>query len=454
MDNFFDVIVIGAGPAGISTAKQLNQRGKSVLVVDNNVANNYVHKGSVLSNSVLYYSYLYDMFMNKIINIIDTKEKDVKIHVKKLKKSIDTIKNKLSRIFINELVENDISLKSGLAKFLNEDSLLIDDELYKFDYVVIATGSTPKSLKLGTKINYLTLDNFLNLESIPENITIIGGGYLGVEIAVIFKRFGAKVVIVEKEDKLLKDFDDFIVKKFEDALRKSGVTIFKNVVPEKIERVGSKIIIFLNNGEKIETNEAFVSIGREPNISGLDLEKAGIFVKDGRIKLNNYLQTSNKKVYVVGDATGFNMFVNWSYKSSEIVVDNILGAKRNYKNVTIPKIIYADPEIASIGITEQKAKEQKMNYEVIKYSFADIEKSAILGFSKGIIKIIYNKDNNKIVGAHVLGKGASELINIFGLMIQLKVGVEKIKTCIFNNPLFASILTDLSEAIKGKCCDS
>ncbi|KAA0258076.1 NAD(P)/FAD-dependent oxidoreductase [Deferribacter autotrophicus] len=454
MDNYFDVIVIGAGPAGISTAKQLSQKGKSVLVVDNNVANNYVQKGSVLSNSVLYYSYLYDMFINRIINFIDIKEKDVKVHVKKLRKSIDTIKNKLSKTFINELVENNISLKSGVAKFLNESSILIDDEVYEFDYVVIATGSTPKSLKLGSKINYLTLENFLNLESIPENITIIGGGYVGVEIAVIFKRFGAQVTIVEKEDKLLRDFDDFIVKKFEDALKKGGVNILKKVVPEKIERVGSKIIIFLNNGEKIETNETFVAIGREPNLANLDLEKAGIRVKDGRIKLNNYLQTSNKKVFVVGDATGFNMFVNWSYKSSEIVVDNILGAKRNYKKVTIPKIIYADPEIASIGITEQEAKEQKMNYEVIKYSFADIEKSAILGFSKGVIKIIYNKDDSKIVGAHVLGKGASELINIFGLMIQLKVGVEKIKTCIFNNPLFASILTDLSEAIRGKCCDS
>lgn len=454
--NKYDVIILGAGPAGIASAKRLADFGKKVLIADSSIGASYLQKGSVLSNSVLYYSYLYDIFQNKIRNFLNIDAKDASIDLKKLKKQIDNIRNKLSKTFINEISNHqNIDICHSEAEFASEKSVLADGKEYFFENLIIATGSNPINLKTTNKINFLSLENFLNVKSIPEKIAIIGGGYIGVEIAMIFKRFGSQVIIIEKNDRLLRDFDDFIVKKFEDNIKKDGIEVLKNCYPDKIEKIGNKTIIFLCNGEQIETNEIFVAIGRKPNIDNLKLENAQIkLTKDGNIKLNRYLQTTNKSVYVIGDATGFNMFVNWSYKSSEIVCENILGGKKSYKNVIIPKLIYSDPEIAGIGLTEIEAKNQKYDYGVVKYNYADVEKSAILGYSKGIIKVIFDKKSNRVIGAHILGKSASELINVFGLMIQLKVNVDKMKECIFNNPLFASILTDISEAIKEKISDT
>ncbi|MGA1862303.1 NAD(P)/FAD-dependent oxidoreductase [Deferribacter thermophilus] len=450
--NKYDIIVLGAGPAGIASAKRLAEAGKKVLVVDTNIGANYLMKGSVLSNSALYYSYLYDIFKNKTKQFLKIDTKDIEIDFKSLKKQIDSIRNKLSKLFINEISQNpNIEICHSEAVFTSESSILADDKEYFFDNLIIATGSLPLKLSPVNNINFLTLENFLNMKEIPEKIAIIGGGYIGIEIATIFKRFGSQVIIIEKDDRILKDFDEYIAKKFEERLKKGGIAVLKNCYPEKIEKIGNKTIIFLCNGDQIETNEIFVSIGRKPNIEKLNVDKAKIKLdKNGKIKLNNYLQTSNKKIYVVGDATGFNMFVNWSYKSSEIVCDNILGFKKSYKNVIIPKLIFSDPEIACIGLTEKEAVEKNIDYEVVKYSYADMEKSAILGYSKGLIKVIFNNKSKKILGAHILGKGASELVNVFGLMIQLKMDVNKMKECIFDNPLFATILTDLSEAIMEK----
>jgi dihydrolipoamide dehydrogenase len=457
--NSFDVAVIGAGPAGVSMASSLADEGLNVAVIDKSIGGNYCKCGSVVSNSLLYISHQFNKFNKQVINFIDFDGdlSECSFNIKKTRKYVESISNKISKEFQQKLESKNIAFIKGYATFKDKNVLEIkgENDTYELisDYIVIATGSVSNKMENSLTSKILTVENIFNLERVPTSVIIVGGGFVGCEYATFFNRLGSKVSIVEKKESLLNDFEPQLLKKYDEILKKQNISVYKNKTVKKIERIGNKAIIFTDKDFNLEAEEVFVAIGRIPNLKNLNLENAGIKLKDGIPKLNGSFQTSNKKVFIIGDATGEKMFVNWAYKSADIVAKKILGNRKKTKTEFIPKTMYIDPEISSVGYTLEEAKTLGMQVATIKITYNDLEKSLIHEFSKLFIKIIFDKESHKIIGAHIMGKGAAELTSILTLLMHTDVKLRDLSQYIFNHPTFTDVLRLIYDKYKEKIAE-
>ena len=454
MKNKYDAVVIGAGPSGIHCAVRLAETGRSVLLVDSQLGGNYVRSGSVISNTLLHLSSMYGTFKHKTQNFIEFKqEQSFTFDFKKARKYVEQVGSKFVKTFTDDLKNAEVDYIQGTASFADKKSILIEnDEMSKavhFDAAVISTGSTSFDADIQSTKRMLSTANIFELEVAPSKVTVVGGGFVGAEFATFFKRIGTEVTVIEKGDRLLKTFDPQLSKKFEDALIRDGVEVIKNANVNKIEKVGNKSIIFMEDGSQLESEEIFVAVGRKPALDKINIQAAGIkLTQDGLPKLTAKLRTTNPDVYVIGDATGHNMLVNWAYRSAEIVCNDLCGTSKNYQKDVLPRVLYLDPEVAHVGLTEEEAKERGFDIKVIRYNFTDLEKSLILGTAKGFLKVVYDKNKRKILGCHVIGPGAGQIVQMFALFMQSKVSIDKITDYVFNHPTFAEVLSDLAGKVK------
>lgn len=450
----YDSIVIGAGPAGIEAAKKLTGDDRSVLLIDKSIGGNYCTGGSVVSNTLLHVSHLYERFVNKTSNFVESDcDHDYSFDFKKARKHVESVSSKVVKGFLDNLSSTGVEILNGMAVFTGKNTVKVTSEegeqFIDFGKAVIATGSNNMSTNVPSTKKLLDTTNIFDLEATPKSVVVVGGGFIGTEYATFFKRIGCTVTLVERSERILSSIDAQVVKEFEDQLKKSGVEVRKGVSVDRIEKVGNKTIIFMKDDTKIEGEEVFVSIGRAPNISCLDPESAGVkFDEKGYPKLTKKLRTTNKDVYMVGDATGMNMFVNWAYMSADIAAGDIIDSKRNISADLCPKILKLDPEIASVGLSEEDAKEMDIDYKVIKHSFKNFERSVVQGTVKGLIKILYSPDNKKILGCHAVGSGATELVSTFAMMVQSKMPITKIEDFVFNHPTYSSVLGDIAGKVK------
>lgn len=458
MQNKYDVIVIGAGPAGVNAATQLSSSGFTVLVVSEYIGGGYCFSGSVMSNTALYLSYLYNKFTTRTVNFIDIPEEMSKapFNFKKSRKYVENIASKIVKAFSDQLAEAGAEYFQGIAKFTDKDKVEIlsrktgEKQEVQFGKCVVATGSYNPPLEIPSTKKFLYANNIFNLREVPASVAVIGGGFVGCEYATFFKRLGCEVSIIEKTDRILSGFDQQITKRLEDSFKRSGVNVRKNTNIINVEKVGNKSIIFFDNDAKMEAEEIFVSIGRKPAVGSLLLENADVETDENGIKLDSCFRTTNKKIYVVGDAAANTMLVNWAYKSSSFVAKHIAGVQRKFKYEFLPKVLYIDPEVSSVGFTEPEAKKEGFSPLTVKYTYTNLEKSLIIGFNKGLVKVIYDRETKKILGAHVFGKGASELVTAFTLLIQSGIKIDNISEYIFNHPTFAEVLNELGNKVKSK----
>lgn len=449
-----DIYVLGAGPAGVSTACALSAKGFKVYLVDVFVGGNYCSSGSIISNAFLYQSYLYSLFREKMLAFLSFKDEKepYQFDFKKMKKNVEGLRNKFIKTFKDELESSNVEFIEGMGFFEGENLLRIDfkdntSKSVKFFKAVVATGSFEEKLEniISKRIFYPS--NVFSLEDIPKSVTVIGGGFVGCEYATFFKRLGSKVKIVEKQKRILSSFDEQVTKKLQDYFKKDGIELFCGQTVGQIERIGNKSIVFLDNDYKVESEEVFVCIGRAPNLSTLCLEKAGVEMSYGQVVVDDELKTSNKDIYIAGDATGTDMFVNWAYNSGDIVVSSISNTPFK-RSKALPKVAYLDPEIASVGYTEEDAEKIGFNVASIKYAYENLEKSIIVGFKKGYVKVVYDKDIKRVLGAHIIGKGAVDLISIFSMIIQSEIKIDSISSYIFNHPTYSEVLTEIGNKVK------
>lgn len=454
MENNKNVLILGAGPAGLNAAKLLATEGFRVTIVDREIGGNYCRSGSVISNSLLYQSKIFASCSEKMSSLVSGDEcSSVNFDFKKSRKLTEQSVTRIRKA-LNEDIENlDIQFVYGFGKFASENSMTVTsvdgDVEIKFDFCIIATGSSDINPGLSSSVKLLTVSSISELEKVPSKITILGGGFVGCEFATIFRRLGSAVTIIETKNEILRDMDQQVVKKLEEKFKKSGIEILKNTKVDKAEKVGNKYILFLSGGVKLETEEVFVAVGRKSNICCLDLDKAGIKLdENGNLKLTKKMRTTNPNVYAAGDASGGNMLVSWAYTTSEIAADAIIGNKTAKPWETMPRVLYLDPEIAKVGSTEDELKDSEGEYACIKYNITDLEKTLISGAQKGYMKVVYDKDSRKILGCHVIGDGAGQICSMFSLLIQSGITIDKISDYVFNHPTYAEVLNDIASKVK------
>lgn len=444
------IAIIGAGPAGYTAAEYAAQNGlKVILFEEKKLGGICLNEGCIPTKTLLYATKLIQNAQNSTKYGIKIDHIDIdfgKIMARKNK-----IIRKLNAGIRTKLNHPNITTINEKAKFNSYTNGQIEiktiSKSYPVDYALICTGSqnfTP-SIDGIKECNHLwTSTEALNTDTIPKELTIIGGGVIGIEFADFYNTLGTKVTIIEMMDEILNNMDRQLSQSLREILTQKGITFHLNSKVLKIENQTN--IVFEKDQQKqtITTEKILISVGRKPNTTDIGLETIGIAQhKNGGIKINEQMQTNLPNVYAAGDVTGQSMLAHTASKEAQVAINNILNIDDHIYYHTIPSVVYTNPEIASVGEDEQALNEKGIKYRTqqLPMSFSGRFVAENEG-SNGICKIISSAETNKILGVHLLGNPASEIITTATLAIEKKMTTEEWKKSVFPHPTVGEILKE------------
>jgi dihydrolipoamide dehydrogenase len=431
--------IIGGGPAGYSAALRLSEKGNKVhLFEKSKVGGVCLNVGCIPAKSIIYSAMLFDIVKSDNKKPDWGKIKDRKnIAVKKVLLGLKGL-----------LEENKIEIVKKAAK-LNRDGSIGAGENFVFDKVIVATGSKPIVSPFPVPKDVWSSTEVLEASELPESIIIIGAGYIGMEFGHIFSCLGSKVSLIEKENEVLPGEDVESAALLRKNLARRGLKFYlsSKVIEVKKENKEFKVIFKKNNkDERIEGDRVLIAIGRKPNIDNLPGE---ILEGDKVVRVNDFLETQMKNVYAAGDCIGGYFLAHSAFKDAEIAARNISGEKIKKDRFAIPRVVYADPELAFIGKSEEMARSEGINYIVSKVPFASNPRAITMSKNRGQIKLIHTRDG-RIIGSNIIGESASELISLIGLAMNEGINVKKLSETVFPHPTFSEIIGKVSAVAKAK----
>jgi pyruvate/2-oxoglutarate dehydrogenase complex dihydrolipoamide dehydrogenase (E3) component len=344
------------------------------------------------------------------------------------------------------------------ARFLDPHTLsLTTGESITARHFVIATGSVvaPPSLPQLKEVGYLTSDGALTLTRLPKSLIVLGGGAVAVEAAQMFSRFGVKVALIQRSDHILREFDTDAVLELQKALRREDMTLFTGTTLLDAWREGSmKGVTFQHAGQNVRVvaEEILFAQGRVPNISGLCLDQAGVFTENGRILTNTEMQTTASHVYAAGDCTGTEEIVHIAIAQGEIAAHNIAhpGKKRSLDLRLLTVIVFTDPHLARVGLTEKQAQARQVPYLAASYPFNDHGKSLIMEALDGFVKLLADPASGEIIGGCVAGPLGGELIHEIVAAMHKRMTVHELAAMPHYHPTLAEIWTYPAEELASK----
>jgi len=449
------IAVLGAGPGGYVAAIKAAQLGASVTVIeDTEVGGTCLNRGCIPTKALIASAEVLDKAKNihdfgielngdvipNIQKILERKNKIVNIQVKGIRGLFKSwgIKILDGKGFIVSTNKITVALKDGGAEEVETDK------------IIIATGSRPAQIPIfpfdGEKI--LSSDDALNLNNIPSSLLIIGAGVIGCEFAFIYREFGSEVTMVEMMPRAVSTEDEEISEILEKELKKKKIKLITNIKVEKVEVKESSVQAFLSDGRAIEAEKVLVSIGRAINSKDIGLENIGVKTgQRGEIIVNNKMETSIKGVYAVGDVTGGIMLAHMASKEGMIAAENAVGGDAVINRSVVPAAIFTSPEIASVGLREKQALDKGYRIKIGRFQFRALGKAHAMGEISGLIKIIADEQNDKILGAHIIGPHASDLIHEIALAVNKGLTVKDIADTIHAHPTLSEGIMEAAEDV-------
>lgn len=446
----FDIAIIGGGPAGYVCAIRAAQLGYSVCCIEKGktLGGTCLNIGCIPSKSLLHTSHLFKQSSNlesfgisfsglafDLSQIMKTKEASVE----SLTKGVDFLFKK-----------NKIKHKQGFAKFIDSNQIQIlsenGDEIVSADKIVIATGSvatSPESIVIDEK-DVLSSTGALSLSSVPDHLIIVGAGYIGLELGSVWSRFGAKVTVIEYQDRILPGMDKEIANSFQKILIKQGFEFRLSTSLKTITKKEEKLSVQVENAGQsidIDCDKVLVATGRKPYTFGLDLEKVGVKLNNnGQIETNDMFQSSIKNIYAIGDAKSGPMLAHKASEEGTAVAELISGQAGHVNYNTIPSVIYTSPEVASVGKTEEELKLQNIKFKVGKFPFSANAKAKVMNDTNGFVKIISDNETDEVLGVHIIGSDAGNLIAELVVAMEFGASAEDLaRTCHAHPTLTESI---------------
>ncbi|NFS08828.1 dihydrolipoyl dehydrogenase [Clostridium botulinum] len=451
------LVVIGGGPGGYVAAIRGAQLGAEVTLIEKEkLGGTCLNIGCIPTKVLLHSSELLNEIKEARTLGIEVNN-EVKINWTQLQNRKNTVVNTLVSGVSSLLEHNKVKVINGTAAFEGKSNIKVtkdqgESENIQFDNVIISSGSVPFIPPIEGRELEGVIDSTgaLSLDSIPKSMVIIGGGVIGIEFANIFNSLGCKVTVIEMLPYILPPVDREISEILKEKLKKDGIDIYNNCKVTKIENNNENLnVSFEEDNDKlnIEAQKVLIAVGRRANISNLNLESTGVYIEKGCIWVNDNMETNIKGIYAIGDCTGKNMLAHVASDQGIIAVENIMGKNKKMDYKTVPACVYTKPELASVGLTEEQTKEKGIDYKVGKFPLIYNGKSLIMNDTEGFIKIIVDKKYEEILGVHILGPRATDLITEAALALRLEATLEEIITTVHAHPTIGEAMKEAALAV-------
>lgn len=452
----YDVTIIGGGPGGYVAALRAASEGLKVALIEASaLGGTCLNTGCIPSKTYLKNAEIIEEVRNGKARGISADNVTVSLA------SLVTYKNRVLKNLntgIASLLKRkkvDIFKGFGEVQSANEIVIKTEDstETITTKYMIVATGSKPAIPPIPglDNVDYYTTDTIFDMQNIPPSLTIIGGGVIGVELAEVFNAFGTNVTIVEASERLIPMEDEEASQLLQTYLEKKGIQVFTNTLLKQVEQHADQKVLHVQSQNEmltLETQQLLMAVGRKPNLSAnqaFPLEQDGPF-----LKVNTYLQTSVPTIYAIGDVIGGYQLAHVASAEGLNCIDNILGHVKKMDYSVIPRCIYTNLQIASVGATEVDLKTQQVAYKVTKYPFSALGKSQTLGKSDGFIKLFTDVTYGEILGICLIGHTVTELIGQGSAYMQLEGTVVELAEMVQPHPSLSEIFMEVSNLAIGK----
>ncbi len=452
-----DLLVIGGGPGGYTAAIRGAQKGlRTILVEKGPLGGTCLNRGCIPTKSLLE-----DTRMIPAVQKCHFLQGDMKISVKRIADRKRSVVEG-SRQWVQDVLSgNGVTLMAGEASFENPRTVVIgtregDKKAVNASKIVLATGAL-ETYGPGLQVDgqgIWSTDDALSLRPLPRRLAVVGAGSRGVEFAGIFRNLGVSVVLIEKERRILPGVHPELADRYKKVLldRKISVLTRTSVLGAQ-PAAGSGVTLSLedNKGRQdVEVDRVLLTGERQPFYAGLNLPAAGLFPKNGLLEYNLALETPVKGIYVIGDAAGPPYYAHKAISHAMVVIDHILGIKRRIGSLFVPNCIYGDPEVATVGLTEDEALEAGHTIRVGEFHFVGNGRAGTMGIDQGLILMVSDSKTREVLGVHILGPQATELISLATMAMQNNIGVDGIQKTLFAHPTLAETFYEAALATDGE----
>ena len=437
------VIIIGGGPAGYTAAEAAGKAGLSVLLIEkNNLGGVCLNEGCIPTKTLLYSAKTYDSARHASKYAVNISE--VSFDLSKIIARKSKVVRKLVLGVKAKLTSNNVVIVSGEAQIIDKNTVRCGEETYEGENLILCTGSEtfiPPIPGVET-VNYWTHRDALDNKELPVSLAIVGGGVIGMEFASFFNSMGVKVHVVEMMPEILGAMDKETSGMLRAEYAKRGVAFYLNT---KVVEVNAHGVVIEKEGKvsTIEAEKILLSVGRKANLSGVGLDKLNIELHRNGVKVDEHLLTSHPRVYACGDITGYSLLAHTAIREAEVAINHILGVEDRMNYDCVPGVVYTNPEVAGVGKTEEELIKSGLSYRVSKLPMAYSGRFVAENEQgNGLCKLIQDEEG-KIIGCHMLGNPASELIVIAGIAIQRGYTVEEFQKTVFPHPTVGEIYHEI-----------
>lgn len=450
----YDLAVIGGGPGGYVAAIKASLLGlKTVIIEKYRLGGTCLHVGCIPTKTLISAAHLYSMIHTAKHFGIEVGSISFDYH--KMKERKDKVVADIWKGLNGLVTSHGVDVIFGNASFMSPNCLKVlgeSDTMVEFDRCIIATGSKSATVPIFPIDKHKVHDSssILEMTKLPEHLIVLGGGYIGCEFASLYSQLGVKVSIVEFLDGLVMMQGNTVSKFLQKAFEKRKIDLYLQTKMESINTNGSGVIATLSNGKTLTADALLVCVGRSPFTEGLHLEKAGVFVNErGFISVNDRMETTQSGIYAIGDVIGGSMLAHVASHEGIVAAMNAAGKKSKAQYNSVPAVIFTDPEIATVGITEEEAKKQGFDVATAQFPNIALGKAVASAHTEGFSEVLFDKKTHRILGATLIGYESGNMISEMAVAIHNELTVECIAETIHPHPTLGETWMELAHVAEG-----